>query len=305
MEFDTCLTWQEAVKEIHTSGHWHSQYELDGSNDVACVNARGLYLVRKRLSPERPYVLRLRALSEVAYALFDQMLAPGIVTPCVYAPDGQAIWRSWIEGQTGIAWREGLHSAFNGDLEKADLNIMRRMQTSGSAKRIALIDMIFLVQDRSASNWLYGENGRFYAIDNSILWPVNGKHVDKRVIKTFETTHLGHPICNVLMHPKPVEFKGGLFSALYAGQDLGNLTSSLNAFPWASYFDRLSETAKRLSYTPEIIRDWRFNAIKRRAEWIVNHDRLPTYDEVRTGEWDQFIFPEPGAMTVWYRGLEQ
>ncbi len=299
--------WRRMVSELEARHDYtiHHKLKLNGSNKVERVCHKDNMMIRKEMTEERPYVLRLRALSEVAYALFDRLLdTSNTVTPYVWATSDKIIWRSWIDGQTGTDWRAEWHSRTLDSLETADKAVFDIISQSPSAQRIALLDMIFLIQDRSGGNWVNAPGDRFYAIDNSILWPVQGRHADKQVINTSQVDHLLHPITDVLIQEPPVEFKGGIFSSAYAGLPPGDWLTTLADFPWSLYFEQLGDALVQLGYPVAMVQDWRFSALEARARWMIDRGRLPTYEEIKAGEWDRFIHSRPGAITVWYRSME-
>jgi hypothetical protein len=261
----------------------------------------GGHLVRKTIKPERPYIPRLMGLGEVAYALLDHHLSPyQRVTPNVYAAAPDVIYRSYLAGETGDLWRAELHRE-TGAIPSADSLIERHLERAWSAERIALLDMITLYQDRSARNWLKAPD-QFWALDNGILWPWQGRHVDKQAIQTGSVEHLQPPIREVLVHETHrFEFKSGVFSTVWAGRELtGELHQRLGNLDWAAYFDQLASLiCEPLGYPLEIVRDWRLLSLKRRAEWLYQHGRLPTRTEIFKLAWQPMIEPGAGDPEYW------
>lgn len=295
--------WCEKVK--HLSPADMSGIPLNSENTIRrVVLDDGLPAILKIISPQRPYVPRIKALGEVAYALLDYHLdSDRRVTPNVYAQSPDVIWRSWIKGRTGENWRGDLYEHFT-DLERADREIVSFIEDSPSAERIALLDFIFLCQDRSGNNWLKDSEGHFWAIDNAMFWTYRGRFADKRAIRTGRVHHLKPPF-EALVSQGGFKFRNGVFSSLYAGHNLsGGLYQRLEAIDWNAYFYTLSNlAAPPLMYPYEIVNDWRFTQLQRRAAWILDKKRFPKMDDL-WGAWQLLVDMPPDGIEIWDRQWE-
>jgi hypothetical protein len=153
--------------------------------------AGGALVLLKIISPDLVYIPRVKILGEVAYSLFDYHLNPAErVTPnvCPIAPN--ILWRQFVQGLPGEIWRGEIYKKVE-SLEGADLLIVDRILDNRFAQRIALLDFIFLCQDRSARNWVKDGKDRFWAVDNGMLWAYKGRYADKETVRTGSVDHGG------------------------------------------------------------------------------------------------------------------
>jgi hypothetical protein len=61
---------------------------------------------------------------------------------------------------------------------------------------------------------------------------------------------------------------------------------------WRQYWRYLNSLIGVLGYPFCIVGDWRFSALKRRANWLLENRRFPTVAEAFGNEWQQFIGKE-------------
>jgi len=255
-------------------------------------------MLYKEFSLERPYVPRVKILGEVAYSLFDYHMSPATsVSPRVYPISRSAIWREFLPGTTGEMWRGDLYFDYK-NLDRADGVINELIQVSRSAERIALLDLIFMCQDRSARNWVVHQ-GFFYAVDNGMLWPYKGRFADKLTVETRSVKHLKKPMLALIPEDGIIKFKAGIFSALYAGLACSDdLLNCLYDFNWAEYFNDLRELAEYI-YPANIVDDWRFQLVKNRVKWLIEESRFPTVEEAYL-QWNSLVETKPsGGKDVW------
>lgn len=252
---------------------------LDSANKVKVVSFGGEQLLLKIIRDETKYVPGLKILGELAYSLFDWHLSPGErVTPNVCPVSPNTLVRQFIAGCPGEKWRGDLYAAKK-SLESADLTIINAILESYIAQRIALLDFIFLCQDRSARNWIVTDKGRFWAVDNGMLWAYRGRHTDKEVIRTGKVDHLNSPI-EAIIRPGKFSFQIGIFSSLYAGHRVNEgLLMWLYQLDCEEYFDDLASLVAPLDYPPPIVDDWRFSLVRRRAEWLLKKRQFPTLQD--------------------------
>ena len=297
------LSWCEKIKRLPPDMSGHS---LESANTIRyIVLDDGQQVVRKEISSDRPYVPRIKALGEVAYALLDHHLAPSSrVTPNVYATSPNTIWRTFLPGTMGEDWRARLYD-WKGNLERADLEMIDQIMAHPSSERIALLDMIFLCQDRSGRNWLE-HNGRFWAIDNNMFWSYKGRFADKVTIRTGEVDHLQPPMNALVSRLGEFQFGNGVFSSLRVGRTIStNLLDRLSQFDWQQYLRELKLlVCTPLFYPLEIVDDWRFRLLQDRANWLLDKRRFPTVAEALKGEWQDFICRPEGRPTIWEREWE-
>lgn len=301
---ESYLDWCEKLKTfsaltdgIDIPGVW-----LNSANSVKVVDFDSQKIVQKIISPGQPYIPRIKALGEIACALLDYHLSPeNRVTPNVYASSPMVIWRQFILGEVGELWRENLHTATR-NLDQADLLITGHIN-SPSAERIALLDFIFLCQDRSGRNWLKSDK-QFWAIDNAMFWPYHGRFADKETIKTGKVKHLQHPIKALIYIGNEFKFRNGIFSSLWAGRNLsGELYHLLTQIDWEQYFYELGHLiCAPLVYPFEFIDDWRFWQLQQRAEWILERRRLPDANDIEF--WQLFITQPLSKQSIWRREWE-
>jgi hypothetical protein len=280
---------------------------LESANDIrSVISQSGEWLALKRIRPDTEYIPRLKILGEVAYSLFDWHLNPAErVSPNVCPISPNTLWRQFLPGQPGENWRGELYRKKN-SLEAADLSIVDKILASRFAQRIALLDFIFLCQDRSARNWIE-KKGRFWAVDNGMFWPYKGRYIDKEALKTSKVNHLRPPMEALVSRDYKFAFKIGVFSSLHAGSLINDgLLMWLSQIEWGPYFGDLSMIAcTPLDYPPRLVEDWRFDNIKRRADWLLDKRRFPTVSETDSEDWQQLIKMPPRGRMIWRRGWEK
>lgn len=294
------LTWCEQTREL--SLDLKGPFLKSANKISVVVTDKGKKLLLKVIRDETKYVPRLKILGEVAYNLLDYHLNPAErVTPNVCPVSPNTLWRQFIEGIPGEKWRSDLYSE-KGSLAGADLVIVDRILESRYAQRIALLDFIFLCQDRSARNWLEN-NDRFWAIDNGMFWPYKNRYVDKETVKTGNVSHLRPPMEAIISYDYKFFFKIGIFSSLFAGHMINDgLLMWLNQIDWERYFEDLGEVVcYPLDYPWKLLKDWRFENIKQRANWLLDKRRFPIPNE---NDWLNTISLPKRAKRIWTRKWE-
>lgn len=272
------------------------EMSLSSANQVGVVTlADGERVLRKTIRPTVQYIPRLKALAETAYSLLDCHLGPDSrVTPYVYPVAQNILWRQFAPGLSGDIWRATLYRV-TGSLEAADLNIANRVLSSQSAQRIALLDFLTVYQGRSARNWIFTEDNEFFATDNGIFWPYEGRQVDKRAVETGNVDHLRPPMEAIVSH-HPFQFGIGIFSSLLAGHEMSQrLAIGLRNVNWDRYRRDLSLVTGSLGYPANIVNDWRIDHMKLRAEYILRRNRLPTPSETEGPAWRMYLEERTGT----------
>jgi hypothetical protein len=276
--------------------------KLQSANEikVATLN-NGASVLLKIIRPEVVYIPRLKILGEVAYSLFDYHLNPAErVTPNVCPVSENILWRQFIRGLPGEVWRGKLYKETN-TLEAADLKIVHDILISRFAQRIALLDFIFLCQDRSARNWIRHPQGdcRFYAVDNGMFWAYNGRYADKKTAETGKVDHLNHPMEALVSRDTVFSFQIGIFSSLYAGRPINDgLLAWLYQVDWRQYFRELNQLIGVLGYPFIFLEDQRFLMLEARASWLLKKRRFPKASEAFGDEWQTLIQPK-GGQEIW------
>lgn len=296
------LTWCEQARylPLATPGD-----ELKSANRVkVCTLPDNSQILLKVIRPDVVYIPRIKILGEVAYSLLDYHLDPEErITPNVCPISQDRLWRQFIQGLPGEIWRGNLYKETE-SLEAADLRIVDQILSSTSAQRIALLDFIFLCQDRSARNWIVDKEGKFWAIDNGMLWPYKGRYADKETASTGKVDHLNPPM-EALVSTE-IGFLIGLFSSLYAGRPINDgLLEWLYQVDWQQYLHRLNALIGVLGYPFSIVNDWRFTMLEVRANWLLRKRRFPTTAEA-FGEWQQLIDrPEMFFIREWQSSVDR
>lgn len=291
------LTWCEQARylPLATPGD-----ELKSANRIkVCTLPDNSQVLLKVIRPDVVYIPRIKILGEVAYSLLDYHLDPEErVTPNVCPISQDRLWRQFIQGLPGEIWRGELYKNME-SLDIADLAIVGKVLSDRAAQRIALLDFIFLFQDRSARNWIIDNDGKFWAIDNGMLWAYKGRHADKETVKTDRVDHLNRPMGALMSHNAKFEFQIGIFSSLYAGRIINDdLLVMLRRIDWRQYLYELNGLIGVLGYPFSIIEDWRFAMLKTRASWLLKKRRFPTIGEAFGIEWQWLIYRQEGA-EVW------
>ena len=288
------LTWCEGVRYLPLSTPGAT---LQSANEikVATLPDKSMVLL-KTIRPEVVYIRRLKVLGEVGYALLDYHLNPAErVTPNVCPISENTLWRQFIQGLPGEIWRGNLYIQRQ-NLETVDLQIVEQVLDSRHAQRIALLDFIFLCQDRSARNWIVDNYDQFRAIDNGMFWAYKGRYADKETVKTGKVDHLNHPMEALVSRDAKFSFQGGIFSSLYAGRPINDgLMAWLYQIDWQQYFSDLNSLIGVLGYPFSFIDDWRFMRLETRARWLLGRRRFPTVAEVFGEEWQRLIDQPEGA----------
>jgi hypothetical protein len=262
----------------------------------------GAMVLLKVIRADVVYIRRLKILGEVAYSLLDNHLNPAErVTPNVCPVSKNTLWRQFVQGIPGEIWRGNLYKTKQ-NLDLADLEILERVLNSRYAQRIALLDFIFLCQDRSARNWIIDNRERFWAVDNGMFWAYKGRYADKETVRTGEVSHLNGPM-DALLSPSNgggFSFQGGIFSSLYAGRQINDgLIAWLYQVDWPRYLGELGQLIGALGYPHSLVNDWRFAALRKRAEWLTVKRRFPTAAEATGDEWQGLIDRPAGTEAVW------
>lgn len=298
------MDWVDRVSQIPFDFDTEGAIPLESHNDIEVISLNtGEKLVRKTITDHVVYVPRINILGSVAYSLFDYHLDGERVTPNVCPVDKNKVWRQYVVGYSGDDWRGHLYSDTKG-LASSDLAIVDAILNTPSAQRIALLDFVFMCQDRSARNWLKSGNVNFWAIDNNMLWPYRGRQVDKRVIETGNVDHLADPINALVPSGNKFTFGIGIFSSAWASRPVGlDLLIGLNKFDWEGYFDDLSQLIAPLGYPKLLIDDWRISQIFNRVEYILARGAFPTRKDL-TKEWGSFTEKIKGGVEVWKRKWE-
>jgi len=266
--------------------------KLQSANKIKVITLDGGALVLlKIIRGEVVYIPRIKILGEVAYSLFDYHLNPAErITPNVCPISENTLWRQFVQGLSGEIWRGTIYEETK-NLEGADLKIVDHILSDRFAQRIALLDFVFLHQDRSARNWIKDGRNRFWAIDNGMFWPYKGRHADKRTVKTRKVDHLNHPM-EALIPASLAEFSFqiGIFSSLYTGRIINDgLLAWLHQVDWQQYLNELNQLVGALGYPFSMIYDWRFRVLRMRAKWLLEKRRFPTTAEAFGDEWQRLI----------------
>jgi hypothetical protein len=259
----------------------------------------GALVLLKIIRPEVVYIPRIKILGEAAYSLFDYYLNPAErVTPNVCPISENILWREFIQGLPGELWRGEIYKETN-SLEVADLVIINQVSSNRFAQRIALLDFIFLCQDRSARNWIKDDKERFWAVDNGMFWAYKGRYAEKETIRTRKFDHLNHPMEALVSRDAKFSFQIGIFSSLYAGQPINDgLLAWLYQIDLPRFFYELNQLIGVLGYPFSIISDWRFEMLRTRKNWLLEKRRFPTVAEVFENEWQRLIDQHEGS-EVW------
>lgn len=292
------LAWCEQMRHLPLS---MPGAKLESTNKIKVVTLPDKSMVlSKAIRSDVVYIRRLKILGEVAYNLFDYYLNPTErVTPNVCPISSNILCRQFVRGESGDIWRGSIYKATK-SLQAADLAIFAKILQSPSAQRIALLDLIFLCQDRSARNWIIDGNGNFWAIDNGIFWAYKGRYVDKRTVKTGRVDHLRPPMEALISKRLDAGLQIGIFSSLYAGRIINDdLLAGLGQINWPQYLSELNRLIGVLGYPFSIIDDWRFMMLKARARWLLGRRRFPTMAEAFGVEWRQLIDQPVGAKEEW------
>jgi len=277
--------------------------ELQSANKIkVCTLDSGALVLLKIIRPEVVYIPRIKILGEVAYSLFDYHLNPAErVTPNVCPISENILWREFIQGLPGEVWRGEIYKETE-SLEAADLALVDEILNNHFAQRIALLDFIFLCQDRSARNWIKNK-GRFWAIDNGMLWTYKGRYADKETVRTGKVDHLNHPmealIPSMISRTAVFNFQIGIFSSLHAGRIINDgLLAWLYQVDWRRYLHELNGLIGVLGYPFVFTDDWRFMMLEARANWLLENRRFPTMTEA-FNEWQGLIDQPKFTEEIW------
>jgi hypothetical protein len=274
--------------------------KLQSANKIRVIILdSGELVLLKIIRPEVVYIPRLKILGEVAYSLLDYHLNPAErVAPNVCPVSENILWREFIQGLPGEVWRGTIYKE-RGSLETADLIILDQILSDRFAQRIALLDFIFLCQDRSARNWIKGTKNRFWAVDNGMLWAYKGRYADKETVRTRRVDHLNHPMKALVSCDAKFEFQIGVFSSLYAGRIINDgLLAWLYEIDWRQYLQELNGLISVLGYPFSFVDDWRFMMLEARANWMLEKRRFPKMNEA-FNEWQRFVDQPEGLEEAW------
>lgn len=292
------LTWCEGVRYLPLT---LPGAKLESANTIrVCTLPSGDMVLLKITRPDVVYIQRLKVLGEAAYSLLDYHLSPRErVTPNVCPVSENTLWRQFIQGLPGEIWRGNLFKTKQ-NLELADLEIVERILSSRHAQRIALLDFIFLCQDRSARNWIVDNSGQFWAVDNGMFWAYKGRYADKETVRTGKVDHLNHPMDTLISRDGgEFSFRGGIFSSLYAGRIINDgLLAWLYQIDWRQYLRELNSLIGVLGYPYTLIDDWRFVAMRMRMNWLISHRKFPTVGEAGR-VWQNLINRPEGSEEIW------
>jgi hypothetical protein len=275
---------------------------LQSHNEIKAVTLPDKSMVLlKVISSEVVYIPRLKILGEVVYSLLDYHLNPAErVTPNVCPISQNVLWRQFVQGLPGEIWRGNLFK-IKQNLDLADLQIVEQVLASRQAQRIALLDFIFLCQDRSARNWIMEDNhNQFWAVDNGMFWAYKGRYADKETVRTGKVDHLNHPMEALVSRGAKFQFQIGIFSSLYTGRKIDDgLMAWLYQIEWRRYLKELNGLIGVLGYPHDLIEDWRFVTLRMRANWLLKNRRFPTVAEAFGAEWQRRIDRPKGLKEVW------
>jgi hypothetical protein len=279
--------------------------KLQSANEVKIVTLVGGELVLlKVIRPEVVYIPRIKVLGEVAYSLLDYHLSPAErVTPNVCPISENILWREFIRGLPGEVWRGRIYKETK-SLEAADLKIVDWILSNRFAQRLALLDFIFLCQDRSARNWIKEvDKDRFWAVDNGMFWAYKGRYADKETVRTGKVDHLFHPmealIPTLILMTSAFNFQIGIFSSLYAGRIINDgLLAWLYQVDWQQYLRELNQLIGVLGYPFNFTDDWRFIMLEARANWLLENRRFPRMNEAFK-EWQGLIDRPKAPKEIW------
>ena len=292
------LTWCEQARLLPLT---LPGAKLQSANEIrVCTLPNKSMVLLKIIRSEVVYIPRIKILGEVAYNLFDYHLNPAErVTPNVCPVSKNILWREFIQGLPGEIWRGSIYKE-KGSLETADLIIIDQILNDRFAQRIALLDFIFLCQDRSARNWIRDRKNRFWAVDNGMFWSYKGRYADRKTVMTGKVDHLNHPMEALISGGTKFSFQIGIFSSLYAGQPINDgLLTWLYQIDWRQYLRELNGLINVLGYPFFMICDWRFAMLEVRAKWLLENRRFPTAIEAFGTEWQRRIDQPTGSNEIW------
>ena len=261
-----------------------------------------------------------KALSEAVFSLLDKGIGGTIITPEIYVQIWEPFdsyyphWgkenieghkrvcevvREYVPDLMGPDWRGELYSKLE-SLPGADAEIKQVMTGSLDAQRMSVLDMLTINQDRSATNWATDGN-RFYAVDNGMAWFGEYPEGDWRN---------GCAIDDVILQVDEWKFIAGAFSTLWEGRELSpELYDGMKNFDKNWFLNEVGKIAVALGLPEELKKDWRFYAILKRLDWMVEHRRLPSAAEYRSWlEGSEFMTPPEaiasGGKIVWEPGWD-
>ena len=327
------MSFESNVKKHFENGEWEILQKFDdgtaGANEVGYIQLKdGTQIVHKvmlAITPiegEKPPLSWLagrqkrKAMTEATFYLLDQGIGWQTVTPDLYVQLWEpfnSYYPHWgagnIEGHKRICevvreyapqwdgpeWRGDLLK-HRGNLAGVDEYIKQEMTKSLDAQRISVLDMLTINQDRSARNWATDGN-RFYAIDNGMAWFHEYPETDG--------WKNGTVIDDVILQVGEWHFISGVFSTLWAGRDLSaEIYDGMKNFDKNWFLNEVGKIAVALGLPEELKKDWRFYAILKRLDWMVEHRRLPSAAEYRSWlEGSEFMTPPEviasGGEIVW------
>jgi hypothetical protein len=292
------LAWCEQIRYLPLN---LPGVKLQSGNEIRVCTLPSGEMVLLKIIRDVVYIRRLKVLGEVAYSLLDYHLNPAErVTPNVCPVSENILWRQFIKGLPGEVWRGNIYKVKQ-SLDLVDLEIVEQILDSRSAQRIALLDLIFLCQDRSARNWIVVDNKkRFWAVDNGMFWAYKGRYADRKTVETGKVDHLNHPMGALVSRNAKFSFQGGVFSSLYAGRQINDgLLAWLYQVDWRQYLQELNGLIGVLGYPYSFVNDWRFEAMRIRANWLLEVRRFPTVNEATGNVWQNLVDRPGGSEEVW------
>lgn len=280
----------------------------NGANEVAHWRTEdGEDFVLKVMVISRPKVhQRRKAITEAAFWLLDKGIGGLVVSNPVrvgmwkdglfpfhedeevFGEENVDDWQRmcWVErgfspGVPGDEWRGQLYKD-SGNLRVADLIAKNTISHHPDAARIALLDFLTGNQDRSARNWCTTMGKRFYAIDNGMAWFHEYWSKGEQNNYPEYGWKQGFVIDNVLIILDEWKFISGVFTTCWAGQPMpAELMEGLENFDKKEWIREIGAACVDLGYPEDMKKDWRFEAIMRRLEWMKKKGRYPTALEYR------------------------
>jgi hypothetical protein len=123
---------------------------------------------------------------------------------------------------------------------------------------------------------------RFYAIDNGMAWFHEYWSKGEQNNYPEYGWKQGFVIDNVLIILDEWKFISGVFTTCWAGQPMpAELMEGLENFDKKEWIREIGAACVDLGYPEDMKKDWRFEAIMRRLEWMKKKGRYPTALEYR------------------------
>jgi hypothetical protein len=276
-----------------------------GANEVAVWKNGDDHRVLKVMVISRPKVhQRRKALTESVFWELDSGLGGKVVSNpvCVgmwedsqfpyheeeFGEENSEGWQRicWVErlyqpGVPGDEWRGELYKE-KGSLVVADAVARLVIEEHTDAARIALLDFLTGNQDRSARNWITDMGTRFYAIDNGMAWfHEYWSRGEKNHYPEYGWKQ-GFVVDDVLIQKEPWQFISGVFTTSWAGKPIpDDLYEGMMAFSVSEWRGKVGIACELLGYPFQMAKDWRFDGIMRRLDWMAMEMRFPRAEEYR------------------------